>query len=157
MTRTLFAVALAALVACATALAATAATTQDFDAQLHDNLVCPAGFDLCGKGVLQGYGTVTTTLRFTGFGPGPGNCAGLTAERVITLDSDGSTLDLALDGVLCPKVSPNGHPSGSGTFTITGGTGIFAGATGSGLLSVQSTGVPVPSDTAHYHGTVTLP
>jgi hypothetical protein len=147
----------ATIAACAAALPASAASTRDFDAQLHDNLACSTGFDLCGKGLVQGFGTVTTALRFTGFGPGPGNCAGVTAERVITLDSDGSTLDMALDGVLCPKGSPNGHPSGSGTFTITGGTGVFAGATGSGLLSVQSTGTPVPSDTAHYHGTITLP
>jgi hypothetical protein len=144
------------LAAGAAALPASAATTQRFSADLHDNVSCP-GVDLCGKGLVHGFGTATTTLTFTSFGPGPGNCAAVTAERSITLDRDGSTLQLAIVGVLCPKGNPNGEAAGSGTFTVAGGTGIFAGATGSGLLSAQATGVPGPSDTAHYDGTITLP
>jgi hypothetical protein len=150
---------IAVLASAAAPLGASATTTQAFRAELHDNLTCPTGFDLCGKGLVHGFGTVTTTLTFTGFGPGPGNCASLTAERVLTLDSDGSTLDLSIEGILCPQGASGGHApgKGSGTFTVVGSTGRFAGATGSGQLSVQATGVPGLSDTAHYQGTLTLP
>jgi hypothetical protein len=137
---------------------ASAASTQEFKAALHDNLACPVGIDLCGKGQLIGFGQVTTTLTFTGFGPGPGNCAAVTGERVLTLSRDGSTLRLSLQGILCPQGSTGNAPGfGSGTFTVVEGTGLFAGATGSGLISVQATGVPLPSDTARYDGTITLP
>jgi hypothetical protein len=107
---------------------------------------------------LKGFGTVTTRLVFTGFGPGPDNCAAVTAVRELTLDSDGSTIALALAGVLCPQGN-GGHAPGkaSGTFTVIGGTGQFAGATGSGAVDAQATGVPRPSDTANYNGTLTLP
>lgn len=82
----------------------------------------------------------------------------MTAERLLTLDSDGSMFQLSVVGILCPQGSAGRAPGvGSGTFTIVGGTGRLAGASGSGLLSVQATGVPLPSDTAHYDGTLTLP
>jgi len=127
-----------ALLVLAVASPVSAARTQEFRAELHDNLVCP-GVDLCGKGELRGFGTARTTLTFTGFGPGPDNCVALTAERQLTLDSDGSTLLLSLEGVLCPQGNSGGHAPGvgSGTFTIVSGTGQFAGATGSGVLSVH--------------------
>ena len=144
--------------ALAVVLPVSAASTQEFRAALHDNLVCP-GVDLCGKGELKGFGTVTTALTFTGFGPGPDGCAALTAERVLALVSDGSTLRLSLEGVLCLQGAAGSHAPGvgSGTFTVVSGTGQFAGATGSGVLSVQATGKPGLTDTAHYNGTLTLP
>jgi hypothetical protein len=134
------ALALAVLAAVATALPAGASTTHVFRADLHDNLgACPPGADECGKGVVHGFGTVTTTFSFGSF------------ERVITLDRDGSMLRLALAPT---DLDP---PRLEGTFTIVGGTGLFAGATGSGIVWAVGTGVPVPSDTAHYRGTITLP
>src|SRR5215510_8550060 len=158
MMRMTIATALVVVSVAATA-SVSAASTQGFRAALHDNLVCPAGFDLCGKGELQGFGTFTTTLTFTGFGPGPDNCNALTAERVLTLDSDGSTLQLSLEGVLCQKGNSGGRatPVGSGTFTITGGTGQFTGASGAGQLTVEGTGKPGLTDTGQYEGTLTLP
>jgi hypothetical protein len=81
MTRTTVVAALAALAGLAATVTASATTTQRLVADLHDNLACSAGFDLCGKGVLHGFGTVTTTLTFTGFGPGPDNCVSVTADR----------------------------------------------------------------------------
>ena len=160
MMRMTIATALVVFGSVATTARVSAASTQGFRAALHDNLVCPAGLDLCGKGELQGFGTFTTTLTFTGLGPGPEGCTALTAERVLTLDSDGSTLQLSLEGVLCQKGNSGGRatPVGSGTFTITGGTGQFTGAFGAGQLTVEAgTGKPGLTDTAHYEGTLTLP
>jgi len=122
------------------AVSAGAATTIDFKAEIHDNFrVCPPGVDLCGKGIVHGFGTATGTFTF------------FPTERVFILDSDGSTLRIAL---VPTDLSP---PTLAGTWTVIGGTGVFAGATGSGTIWATGTGVPVPSDTAHYRGTITLP
>jgi hypothetical protein len=99
---------------------------------------CPAGVDLCSKGVVHGFGTATGAFTFSPL------------ERVFTLDSDGSTLRIALAPV---DLSP---PVLTGTWTVIGGTGVFAGATGSGMIWATVTGVAGPSDTAHYRGTITL-
>jgi hypothetical protein len=138
---------LAALVAIATALPASAQSTQQFKAQFHDSSpTCPPGTDLCGKGLLKGFGAVTSTLTFTSVVPGPGaSCVSGTADRVVTLDSDGSTLRLAVVGTICDQKV-------AGTFEIVGGSGAFAGATGGGTLWGSTNG----SDSVHYRGTITL-
>jgi hypothetical protein len=142
---------LATLVAMSVALPASAESTQVFKAQFHDSSSdCPPGSDICGKGVVKGFGTVTTSLVFTSFVPGPGaNCVTATADRVATLDSDGSRLLLEIAGTICDQKL-------SGTFVIVTGTGVFEGATGGG--SVSGVGIRgVPSDTVHFEGTITLP
>jgi hypothetical protein len=131
------------------ASSAAAADTHPFKAELHDNLACPPGFDFCGKGLVHGFGTATTTLSFTGAAPGPGDCLTATANRTITLDSDGSTLVIAIAGTICNQKL-------DATYTVVGGTGVFATASGSGVLTGTATGVPVPSDTVHLRGTITL-
>jgi len=142
---------LVALGAMAVTLPASAESTQVFKAQFHDSSsACPPGSDICGKGVVKGFGTVTTSLTFTSFAPGPGeNCVTVTADRIATLDVDGSTLLLALVGTICEfKIS--------GTFVIAGGTGVFDQATGGGTIS--GVGIRgIPSDSVHFEGTVTLP
>jgi hypothetical protein len=147
MRRTAFLLLLAALGATVLALPASAQST--FKAEFHDNLPCPPGFDLCGKGLVHGYGTATTTLTFTGFAPGPGDCATATADRVATLSSDGSTLLFSIAGTICGNKL-------AGTFVIVSGTGVFAGASGGGTLWGVTTGSPLPSDTVHFRGTITL-
>lgn len=142
---------LVALGAMAVALPASAESTQVFKAQFHDSSSgCPPGSDICGKGIVKGFGTVTTSLTFTGFAVGPGeNCVTVTADRIATLDSDGSTLLLALAGTICDQKL-------SGTFVIVTGTGVFDQATGGGTIS--GVGIRgVPSDTVHFEGTITLP
>ena len=92
--------------AMAVTLPAWAESTQVFKAQFHDSpsSACPPGADICGKGVVKGFGTATTSLTFTSFVPGPGaNCVTATATRTATLDSDGSVLQLALVGTICDQ------------------------------------------------------
>ena len=117
---------------------AASSTTEPFRANVHDLLFCP-GVDLCGSGVIQGFGTVTTTFSFA------------SGERVFTLDSDGSTLRLLLQ----PTDTTGSRLNG--TWTIVGGTGVFSGASGTGELWAIGTGAPEFSDTAHFRGTITLP
>src|SRR5262249_22732678 len=107
---------------------------------------------------VAGFRDVHGDAHVTWFGPGPDNCTALTAERVLTLDSDGSTPHLSLEGVLCQKGNSGGRatPVGSGIFTITGGTGQFTGASGAGQITVEATGEPGLTDTSHYEGTLTL-
>ena len=93
---------LAALVAAAAP--AGAATTDPFRAELHEADVCGRGIDLCGTGVVHGFGTATTTLEFTSFAPGPGKtCVTGTADRAIVIDGDGSTLHLEIAGTICRR------------------------------------------------------
>ena len=83
------------------------------------------------------------------FDPSTGCLINATAIRDIELVGDPlSTLTLALtDGVLCGN-------KGSATFTISGGTGAFAGLV---ILpgTVRVTPIPgVPADTAQYRATI---
>lgn len=149
MRRTLMLAVLAAVGTIALALPAFAQSTRDFKAEFNEMDTCP-GVDLCGKGVVHGFGTVSTTLAFTSFVPGPGaGCASASADRVQTLDSDGSTLLMTASGTVCGKEI-------DGTFAILGGTGVFAGATGGGTLW-GTTAAPSLGQNIHLRGTITLP
>jgi hypothetical protein len=130
-------------VACTFALAAPAASAQaqTFNGTYTDKFVgphgspqCPDDAFACGTGTAAGFGTFTDERVFD---PASG-----TVLRTLTF-SDGSTLTLDEDlvsftgpgGSGSSHAGPNseGHP-GHYVFswTITAGTGSFAGATGSG-------------------------
>jgi hypothetical protein len=149
MRRTLFLTVLAVLGVIAVALPASAASNGEFKAQFQDDDCFTHA--LCGSGLVEGYGHVTTTLDLTGgdFDPGTGCLINVTAERDIELVGDPlSTLTLALtDGVICSN-------KGSATFTISGSTGVFAGLA---ILpgTVRVTLIPgVPGDSAQYRATI---
>jgi hypothetical protein len=152
MRRALCLMTLSLLGVAALAIPAAAQSTHELKAEFHDKHAddCPAGTDECGKGHLKGFGTVTTTLTFTSFAPGPGpNCVTGTADRTVTLDADGSTLLLAVAGTICDQQI-------SATFTVVGGSGIFAGAGGGGTF--WGVAIPgTPADTVHYRGELVLP
>jgi hypothetical protein len=115
---------------------------------------CPAGADeflLCGTGTVAGFGeatSLTELVSFENFDPDT-NCADVVWRRTITLE-DGSTLTLIETGVVCfPGNSFNAPGSNQsfgnpfrfeGTFTIVGGTGNFAGATGTGTSNIRAAG-----------------
>ena len=140
---------LTALVA-ATAPATGAASTDSFRAEFHEAGLCPPGVDICGDGVVHGFGQAATTLTFTSLAPGPGDdCVSGTADRDIVLDADGSRLHLEISGTICKQKI-------AGTYEVGGGTGVFAGATGGGVvrgIAIRGT----PSSNVHVVGTLTLP
>jgi hypothetical protein len=121
-----------------------AASTERFNAEFHD-AACGDNMQ-CGSGVLQGFGKVTTTLILTALVPGPGDCLTVTAERSLTLVDDGSTLHLVADALVCGQTA-------DGTFTVVAGTGVFAGADGSGILFGFGNEF---RDAVHYMGELTL-
>jgi hypothetical protein len=132
---------------------------------IRNSIDCAPDLD-CGTARIDGFGKATRTLGITGATPGvPVGCDTLTAIEHMILDSDGSILDLAVTAALC-------HPGGSstapgqqgrsqgnpfqatGTFEVIGGTGVFAGAAGSGTLTAIGAGDAIVID---YSGTLTLP
>jgi hypothetical protein len=149
MRRVPFLLVVAAVAAVAVAVPAAAAPKGEFKAQFRDDDCVTHA--LCGTGLVEGYGQVTTTLDLTGgdFDPGTGCLINVTAVRDIELVGDpSSTLTLALtDGVLCGN-------KGSASFTISGGTGVFSGLV---VLpgTVRVTPIPgIPADTAQYRATI---
>ena len=106
---------------------------------------------MCGTGTVAGFGEATSLTELVSFedlDPDT-NCADVVWRRTITLE-DGSTLTLIETGVVCfPGESTNapgslqsfGNPFRfEGTFMIVGGTGIFAGATGTGTSEIRTAG-----------------
>jgi hypothetical protein len=169
MRRALCIVGSAALAALALALPAPAQTST-FEAKvqglfgIRNSIICPPNLD-CGRARIDGYGAATRTLAITGFTPGvPAGCDSVTALEHMVLDSDGSTLDLALDAAICHPGSSRDASSSpraqgdpfraTGTFAIVGGTGVFAGATGSGTLTSVGAGDAI---VIHYSGTLAIP
>ena len=125
----------------------------------------PCEHFLCGTGTVAGYGAATSTFDITGFDPiGDTNCADLSAVRTITLVSDGSTLELDETGTVCfpgsSSLAPGAQKSFGNpgrietTFTVSGGSGTFEDAAGSGTDSDMPAG-----DAGHawLSGTLTLP
>ena len=161
-----------ALAVAAPAPAATSAFGASFQeffgrAKAHPCVAAPTVFT-CGVGTVAGYGAATSTfevLSFADFDPATA-CGTATARRTITLAGGTGSLVLAEQGSVCfPGKSfftpgaANGHSYGNPalldlTWTVTGGTGVFAGATGSGTDSFRNAGDSGHSDLA---GTLTLP
>jgi hypothetical protein len=136
-------------VGAAVAIPAAAASDQEFKAQFRDDDCVTHA--LCGTGLVEGYGHVTTTLDRTGadFDPATGCLINVTAVRDVRLaDDPSSTLRLdVFDGTFC-------NNKGSATFTISAATGVFAGLV---VLpgTVRVTLIPgIPGDSAQYRATL---
>jgi hypothetical protein len=161
------------LVSLVAASPAMAATTQAFEARFDEGFgratahPCPTTelFSFCGTGTITGFGeatTLTEVVSFENFDPAT-SCADVVLRRTITLE-DGSTLVLMETGTVCfpgkSTLAPGaaksfGNPFNiEATFTIVAGTGVFAGAQGSGTDVIKAAG-----DTGHSRlsGSITLP
>ncbi len=124
---------------------------------------CPTG-DFCETGTVAGYGDATDRSTITSVTPIVGTeCVDFTVTGTITL-ADGSTLTYEGSGTRCPvgnshdapgsQVSYGNPYSITGAFTITGGTGVFAGASGSGTVIDYFAG---DVEVTVFTGTITLP
>jgi hypothetical protein len=161
------------LVSFVVASPAMAATTQPFEASFDEGFglatahPCPTTevFSWCGTGTITGFGeatSLTEVVSFENFDPAT-SCADVVLRRTITLE-DGSTLVLMETGTVCfpgkgalaPRSAKSfGNPyKVEATFTIVTGTGVFAGAQGSGTDVNKAAG-----DASHsmLSGSITLP
>ena len=113
-----------------------------------------------GVGSVTGIGQGTETFVITSITP-DGNCTIEVAESVLTFAAG----EIFLEGVIriCSPGGSSGTPGSHvswgnpggwiGTFVITGGTGAFVGATGSGKSSGQLAGDII---VLRLNGTITL-
>jgi hypothetical protein len=135
-----------------------AGTPQAFHATFHDVAFqnsCSPPIVFCGSGVVSGYGQATTVVRVTSIVPISGSaCMAVAGTREITLEDGTGTLVASFSGVRCP-LGEGGHAFRiEFSYTITGGSGVFAGATGSGTgINTTAGNVQVVS----LAGTITLP
>jgi hypothetical protein len=113
----------------------------------HVNRPTPCGEPaFCGPVTLPGYGGAYVTVTPTFLGDFQGQCAPAAAKFVITLDDRSGSLTLLHEGTLClpghTELRPSyGNPYAvTGTYVVTGGTGVFDGATGSGDATFAAAG-----------------
>jgi len=141
----------AGLLLSGTAAAASASTTPSrFQATFVDIYsICPTSppsVVFCGQGTIAGFGHAESTVALTSIAPLSGtDCLALTAVRTSTLDDGSGSLTMDESGTLCPPSSAAGDAAGgpytvAKSYSIAGGTGVFAGATGSGSDINRSAG-----------------
>lgn len=142
-----------------------AAATSTFRATFVDIYsqcpIHPPTLVFCGDGTVTGFGQASSTAHLTGpLVPILGtDCYALAAVRIITL-ADGDSLTLVEAGTKCPPsgaagANAQGNPyTVAKTYTISGGTGVFAGASGSGSDVNRSAG---NSQVSVISGAITLP
>jgi hypothetical protein len=148
---------------------ASAATAQPFQATFVDIYSqCKPSFPVvfCGDGNVAGVGKATSTVTLESIGrPNPATgCQALTAVRKITLDDVVGSLTLTESGTKCPpSLAAAANAEGpydlgpytvSKTYTVTGASGVFAGATSSGTDINRSAG---NSQVSVISGTLTTP
>jgi hypothetical protein len=102
---------------------------------------------LCGSGVAVPYGYATETIVFGGCGFGPVRCD----LRTVTMARGSVFLDEFAGNFVCPNAIA-GACEAPLTDVVAGGTGIFAGATGSLTGTVTGTG---PQSQIKLQGTIT--
>ena len=162
---------LAAVLLGLAAVPAAGAQTVSLEARFHESggraaaHPCAPTALLCGRGTLEGFGAATSTfeiLTFTNFDPET-SCADTTIRYTIALASGAGTLVLTETGVVCfpgrSTLAPGalksfGNPFRlTTTWTVTDGTGVFAGASGSGSAKTRGAG---DGGQTTLSGTITL-
>jgi len=94
-----------------------------------------------------------TTLRFPSTITGPATCGGFTATEQDTYTAaNGDSVFQTVHDTICPTTTPNAFTL-TGSFTVTGGTGRFADASGSG--TVQASITFTSATTGTFSGTQT--
>jgi hypothetical protein len=94
-----------------------------------------------------------TTLRFPSTITGQAACGGFKAtEQDTYTGANGDNVFLTVNDTICPTSTPSAFQL-NGSFTVTGGTGRFADASGSGTVSASVTFTSATSGT--FSGTQT--
>jgi hypothetical protein len=130
----------------------TASVSMTFNEPKHMDFVsgCPvflAGQGLCGVGNAVPYGHATETIMFGGA------CGGGCDLRTVTVAAGTITLHEHLtSNFVCPGVGAPGACEATLADDVVGGTGLFAGATGSLSGTVTGTG---PQSQIQLSGTIT--
>ena len=167
VSRARFLLALTAIVLAASAVPAHAATTVPFRASFRERttfVVCPLGSAPVGAVcfVAEGHGTALppggpARQTFSGYVIADPSLAcpnQLSSRSTATIHTSAGNLHIAAQGSQCPPPLYE-----SGTWRATGGTGIFAGATGGGTYETFDVVVNLDatvSSTTAYTGTLTL-
>jgi hypothetical protein len=114
--------------------------------------LCPSGVaDECGTMQLAGLGTADWAYAFGPAFEPDGRCFDVDGTLTLTLQSDGSTISGPLTGRFCPRLSPTGHQHAGAIsygnpfveddiIAFTGGTGQFAGLSGTASFHTFSAG-----------------
>jgi hypothetical protein len=128
-------VALATVIALGTigvgAYSAYAKNTVPFKASISGTASATStGFDLTGTGNAAHLGNSTYDGTVTTSNAGNG-CISAPAVETLTAANGDSLFLTCTDLVVCPTTNP-GELGGHGTWTVTGGTGRFSGASGQG-------------------------
>jgi len=88
-----------------------------------------------------------TTLTFPSTITGPAECGGFTAvEQDTYTGANGNSVFLTVHDTICPTSTPNAFQL-TGSFIITGGTGQFKHASGSGTVHASVTFTSTTSGT----------
>jgi hypothetical protein len=128
----------------------------------HPN--CPSVLFFCGSGTVEGFGAADYLLVPTAAPvPLPNGCVSVDAQTTVTLEDGSGSLTLSVEGSACfpgksheapGSLKSFGNPfTATGTFEVTDGTGVFAGATGSGTATLKGAGAHNSVDAT---GTLTL-
>lgn len=113
--------------------------------------VTPTTATIAGTGNYEHLGL--TTIAATSTITGVSTCGAFTAtEHDVYTAANGDTLTLKVSDVFCSTSSP-GVLTLTGTFTVTGGTGRFADASGSG--TIEATAVMLTATSGTFSGTQT--
>lgn len=114
--------------------------------------LCPSGVaDECGTMQLAGLGAADWAYAFGPAFEPDGRCFDVDGTLTITLQSDGSTISGPLTGLFCPGPSGTGHQHAGAisygnpfveddSIAFTGGTGQFAGLSGTASFHTFSAG-----------------
>ena len=131
---------------------AQASTTVRLEATISES---SCGGSLCGTGVVAGYGKASTTLS-----GGDPRCTTEEPNLVTITVASGSLTWCQIGFDRVPHPTGQAEPF-AGTFTVIGGTGAFAGASGAGVQTAIWAFDPDTHELRlshrHYSGTLTLP
>ena len=128
---------------------------------------CPAGTPpgiTCstrtGAGVVRGLGRVEESYAYL-LDESPAGCSresvrGLPSTARLTVPGKGE-IDVRVSGTECLTRVPPNPVTGTETFTVTGGSGRFAGASGGGTIAHRSEGPPGWRGRDTWSGTLTVP